>query len=708
MLKNLKYIAFDFETTWIDLNKDEPIQIWIIVFNNKFEIINTYSSLIKPKKDIKELKDIVSFITWFKLSDLEDAPYMEDIIDTIKEYFTEDSVLIWHNVDFDIWFLNKYLKVSYFAKFDTLDFAKQIFHFADSYALEILSEIMKDQWVFNIPAKFNWKNMYHDAFYDSLSCYNLFKYYFERVEYLSNKFPVILKFLNNNKWELKNIITVKDYKPSDDIVYFLPPLKLEIKNNIFRQSDNPYDLNKFDNWSSLFIWNILFTDFLKKLIWKEKYILAFSSRSKMLIAKNIFYELWVKHISFLNNDYHFDQTKVEFFLWQNHFEDFEVNFLIKYFSLYDKWFWILDLNTANDYKIYNFLSTISSKSKWNLILTQHSNIYSAIEENNPLLKDYKILFFDKDRWYFTYSKHINQYFDFYYFLNQLEEYTYYEKFIDLDAFTLLSEFKWFVEIFMWVLFMDLNSIFEWKPSSKLEINPIDTNLDFYKTRDLYEKLLEYEWKFEDDKNIRFIIIKNKINEIKEIFSNITLVEKKMYNQDRYYFIFHKTNNIINYQVFWDYMNSSSIIYLSNYDKLRSNEIDSVSKYPELNKTIIKINNVDNLISRIWTYKKLFVLSSQKAASTNFFQQLFANDVHKEFEIFVENVTGWVWKNLFYAKKKEKIIMIWWVEFLITTLANWIKFEDIVILNIWWPLESNIIRDIYYYWWFWINNSDNNE
>ena len=156
------------------------------------------------------------------------------------------------------------------------------------------------------------------------------------------------------------------------------------------------------------------------------------------------------------------------------------------------------------------------------------------------------------------------------------------------------------------------------------------------------------------------------------------------------------------------MNSSSIIYLSNYDKLRSNEIDSVSKYPELNKTIIKINNVDNLISRIWTYKKLFVLSSQKAASTNFFQQLFANDVHKEFEIFVENVTGWVWKNLFYAKKKEKIIMIWWVEFLITTLANWIKFDGIVILNIWWPLESNIIRDIYYYWWFWINNSDNNE
>ncbi|MEF2175936.1 MAG: 3'-5' exonuclease [Candidatus Absconditabacteria bacterium] len=704
MLKNLNYIAFDFETTGIDCKKDEPIQIGIIQFNNKFEIINTYSSLIKPKKDIKELKDIVSFITGFKLSDLEDAPYIEDILENIKPFFNENSVLIGHNVDFDISFLNKYISFEYFAKYDTLDFAKQVFHFADSYALEILVEIMKDQGIFNTPEQFQGKEMYHDALYDSLGCYNLFKYYINRIQYLSDKFPVILKFLNSNKGNLSKILSTKDYRPSENIVYFLPPLKLEIKNNIYRHNENSYDLSQYENGSFIYTGNIIFSELLKNLIGKEKYILAFSSRSKMQIAKNILNDLGLKNVSFLNNDYHFDQTKVEFFLGQNQYEEVEVYFLIKYFSLYDKGYGILDLNTPQDYKIYNFLSTISSKTKGNIILTQHNNLYNEIEENNPLLKDYKILFFDKDWWYNTYSRYINQYFDFYYFLGQLEEYVYYEKFIDQDACSLLTEFQGFVVMFMGVLFMELNCVFEGVPSSKLEINPIDTNLDFYKTRDLLDKFTEFENLLSDEYNPRFSIVKNKIKEIKDIMSNIALVEKKMYNQDRYYFIFHKTNNVINFPSFSEHMRTNNILFLSNFDKLRSIQLVPNNEYPEYEKKIIKINNVDNLISRISTYKKLFVLSSQKVTSTNFFQQLFANNIHNDYEIFVENVTGGLGKNMFYAKKRDKLIMIGGVEFLISSIANGVKFDDIVILNIGGPLEFNIIRDIYYYGGFGISKN----
>jgi DNA polymerase III epsilon subunit-like protein len=57
------FLAFDFETTGLDVKKDEPIQIGIVRADSQFRILDTYTSLIKPQKDIKELKNIVKWIT---------------------------------------------------------------------------------------------------------------------------------------------------------------------------------------------------------------------------------------------------------------------------------------------------------------------------------------------------------------------------------------------------------------------------------------------------------------------------------------------------------------------------------------------------------------------------------------------------------------------------------------------------------------------
>ena len=67
--------------------KDEPIQIGLVVFDEKRNVTDTYQSLIKPKKDIKELKEIVAHITGFKISDMEQAPSMEEILPEIEKFF---------------------------------------------------------------------------------------------------------------------------------------------------------------------------------------------------------------------------------------------------------------------------------------------------------------------------------------------------------------------------------------------------------------------------------------------------------------------------------------------------------------------------------------------------------------------------------------------------------------------------------------------
>ena len=89
MLLNNKYryIGLDFETTGLDITKDEPIQIGIIEFDGNGKIIGEYQSLIKPDKKTDELKHIVGFITGLSISELETAPTREKITEDITTFF---------------------------------------------------------------------------------------------------------------------------------------------------------------------------------------------------------------------------------------------------------------------------------------------------------------------------------------------------------------------------------------------------------------------------------------------------------------------------------------------------------------------------------------------------------------------------------------------------------------------------------------------
>jgi DNA polymerase III epsilon subunit-like protein len=82
-----RYIGIDFETTGLDTQKDVPIQIGIVEINPNGEIIDTFESLIRPEKDIKELKNIVHFITKIEVAQLVFAPPIEEILPQIEHFF---------------------------------------------------------------------------------------------------------------------------------------------------------------------------------------------------------------------------------------------------------------------------------------------------------------------------------------------------------------------------------------------------------------------------------------------------------------------------------------------------------------------------------------------------------------------------------------------------------------------------------------------
>ena len=85
--EEFSYVCLDFETTGLDFQKDEPIQLGIVKMNEKGEILETFLSYIKPEKPIKELKNIVQFITKIAIEDLEIAPSRNEVATQISHFF---------------------------------------------------------------------------------------------------------------------------------------------------------------------------------------------------------------------------------------------------------------------------------------------------------------------------------------------------------------------------------------------------------------------------------------------------------------------------------------------------------------------------------------------------------------------------------------------------------------------------------------------
>jgi len=54
----------------------------------------------------------------------------------------------------------------------------------------------------------------------------------------------------------------------------------------------------------------------------------------------------------------------------------------------------------------------------------------------------------------------------------------------------------------------------------------------------------------------------------------------MYNEDKFYYVFYKNNNIINYQEFLDIFWGQRTIFFTNFDKEKSIKINKESVLPE--------------------------------------------------------------------------------------------------------------------------------
>ena len=84
-LKDFNYIGLDFETTGLDHQVDEPIQIGIIKLDHNFALIQEFRSYIRPQKSLDQLSETVKRLTGITIEQLVDAPDISQIIDQIQD-----------------------------------------------------------------------------------------------------------------------------------------------------------------------------------------------------------------------------------------------------------------------------------------------------------------------------------------------------------------------------------------------------------------------------------------------------------------------------------------------------------------------------------------------------------------------------------------------------------------------------------------------
>ncbi len=105
IFSNTMFIVLDLETTGLSPREDTIIECAFIKINREtFREESRFTTYINPEREIPGL---ISQITNIFHKDVEDAPIFEQVLDEIQD-FIEWFPLIWHNVSFDIRFLESH------------------------------------------------------------------------------------------------------------------------------------------------------------------------------------------------------------------------------------------------------------------------------------------------------------------------------------------------------------------------------------------------------------------------------------------------------------------------------------------------------------------------------------------------------------------------------------------------------------------------
>ena len=174
------YSILDLETTGLDPNYDEIIEIGIIKVRNN-EIVDTYQTLVQPNStyiddDNNEIyvDEFIEELTGITNVMLENSPKIEKVIENAINFISED-IIVGHNVNFDINFLYDAIK-----KYNGADLSNDFLDLMKM-ARRAIKEINHHRLT-DIAAFFEYDYEPHRALEDCKATYDLLNHLIDYIE----------------------------------------------------------------------------------------------------------------------------------------------------------------------------------------------------------------------------------------------------------------------------------------------------------------------------------------------------------------------------------------------------------------------------------------------------------------------------------------------------------------------------------------------
>ena len=204
------YVLFDIETTGLDSECDEIIEIGALKVRNT-TVVNQFHSLIKPKHSIDEF---ITELTGITNEMVKDAPSIKDVLPLFADFIGED-ILIGHNVNFDINFI-----------YDNLlryKFSPLINNYVDT--LRLARRILPDLKHHRLKDLADYYNVDTDGNHRSMKDVEITKCIYDKLKIdTEEKYGTITDFIDLCKHKPRNTIKFSNIKATTDNINEENPL----------------------------------------------------------------------------------------------------------------------------------------------------------------------------------------------------------------------------------------------------------------------------------------------------------------------------------------------------------------------------------------------------------------------------------------------------------------------------------------------------
>lgn len=169
-LQNMEFTALDIETSGLNPNENEILEIAAIRFDRD-KILNTYNFLVKPNRPLQMNAQIVNGIT---PKMLENARSLDEILPEFLK-FIEHSGLVIQNSEFDLSFIlpeakKRRIPIPTLPVFCTLNLARKNFPELKKFNLVALRAFFKIEKMNTV----NSRHSFHEALDDSFAAMKVF------------------------------------------------------------------------------------------------------------------------------------------------------------------------------------------------------------------------------------------------------------------------------------------------------------------------------------------------------------------------------------------------------------------------------------------------------------------------------------------------------------------------------------------------------